>query len=93
MRVCADGLPPALQGLGDDDLASGADAGSAESGVFNMKGVFATDVGAVDVRDMIEAENGVYGDAFEYGEFSSILALFGGTSGGKVLDLSRWLED
>lgn len=64
MRVWGDGLPPALHGLGDADLASGADTGSAESGVLNVKGVFDTDVGAVDVKDAREAENGVYGDDF-----------------------------
>ena len=55
-----------------------------------MKGVPETEVAAVDGRDVADvAENGVYGDGLRYGEFSSILALFGGTSGGKVLDLSR----
>jgi len=85
-------LPPEFQGLGDDDRASDAEAGI-ERGAVIISGVFDTDVGAVDVADNVEAENGVYGDGLVYGEFSSILALFGGTSGGRVLDLSRWLDN
>jgi hypothetical protein len=71
---------PALHGFGDD-RPSGAELG-----------VLETEVGAVETRELVEADIGVKGDDLEDGEPSIIRADFGGTSGGVEPDLSLVVE-
>lgn len=73
-------------GLGED-RPSVVDVGWAELGLADS-GVFEMDVGAVESAS-VEAELGVYGEARGYGDWSSMRALLGGTSGGVDPALSR----
>jgi hypothetical protein len=62
------------------------------------RGVFDTEVGAVERAEVVDAElgvgvYGVYGEARGCGEPSIILALLGGTSGGVDSDLNLVEDD
>lgn len=84
-------VDPALgAGLGED-RPSVVEVGWAELG-WADRGVFETDVGAVE-SESVDAELGVNGEARGYGDWSSMRALFGGTSGGVEPALSRFNDD
>ena len=84
---------PTVDGVGvmertgwGEERPSGIKAlGTAEFGVLET----AVEALEADKRLAVDADMGVYGEAREKGEFSVILADFGGTSGGVLPDRRR----